>query len=136
VAIHGRFAGLMGDFKDVKIKTLSLEQKNELIESCMKLIRLTVEQYTGIITLVLADSQIFLDLVCKIPGVEIIKGTIIHTDHAQNTENDTHIKTFVDFILLSEAEQIYQLNVSPMYKSAWPLYAQRIKDSGVIKYLS
>lgn len=130
-AMHGRFIGLLGDFKDVQVKALNSEEKENLVAQCVEYVQEVARNNYPKPLLVLADSSTFLARINSVNGVITIPGDLSHTDRTSKDDEEAHLKTFIDLFLLSEAEQIYQLKFRPMYNSAWPRYAKYLKPSAI-----
>lgn len=139
IALTFRFLNLLGDFNEFNsIAENEIYQKN-LINKCIEIINNFSNQNKDKYILVTSDSKTFLHYASKIKKILIIPGEISHMDSSANIvsdqnlklnelQSDVHLKTFVDFFLLSDAEKIYSIIVDKMYKSEFPYYASKIND--------
>lgn len=126
ISVATRFLELLGDFKEPKDRMhLSEEGKEELIRRCMHELNNIHKQYPNHTILVTSDSMLFLDSCRNLPFVYIPSGTIKHLDLAGTGD---HAKTFIDFLLISEADKVFQIKVAPMYEGNFSLRAAQVGE--------
>lgn len=129
-----RFQNLLGDFKEYSFKSINnQEDTKELIEKCVNSVKKIKTELDQEKLLVTSDSITFLKIVSQFEGVYVIPGTLVHMDgnkeHVKKElQYETHIKSFLDFYILSSAKKIYRIGTSYMYPSEFPVYAAKIHD--------
>ncbi len=129
IAFHSRFTSLMGDFKDTTTKLLSIDEKEKLSETLLKIIE-RVKKGEGEKAYLFSDSINFIHKIKQQIDINTIDGNPFHMDNfdkAKNTEG--HLKTLVDFFLMSKSKKIYFLKVAPMYHSSFSKYAAIIGNT-------
>lgn len=121
ISVSARFLELLGDFREPKA-TLRLEEPERvaLIERCVSQVEKLHSTHPDCRILVTSDSVRFLDACRRLPYVYIAEGKISHVDVAGESD---HTKTFVDFLLISEADTVYQIQTGPMYGGNFSLRA-------------
>ncbi len=128
-----RFQNLLGDFKEYDYQPIKDKSKSdELINKCLDAIRKLQTTHVGQPLLVTSDSVRFLQVVSQVSGVHIIPGTLQHMDShtEQRSDNayEVYLKSFLDFYLLSEAQEIYRIGASFMYPTKFPIYAAKVHN--------
>ncbi len=138
IVAHFRFMNLIGDATEFKEKNqvLSKGKIEELIEKSLGQLHKIAEMWcktsrmnnTEVFRIMLAtDSPIFVDIVKKrMPEVYIVPGKVKHIGTAEDNNDDSTIKMFLDYYLISEAEKVYSFVSNGMWKSAFPEYAAKI----------
>ena len=116
VSVSFRFMQLMGDFKDSWGDVLSEEDKVDLLEKSLIIVRQLYEQEQKTV-LVTSDSQTFIDFVSKQDFVYVIPGTIGHIGYSQ--DDGVTEKMFIDFCMISQADHVYMAHSGKMYRSAF-----------------
>lgn len=127
ISISFRFTTLLGDFEDCTGKPLPMEEREVLIEKCLKAvaeIRKNAPAYDKV--LVTADSPTFTERVKHLPDVYVIPGKVGHIDYQHN--DDVNMKTFLDFFMISKAEKVYLARTGKMYNSAFAKTASMVND--------
>lgn len=113
ISISTRFMELLGDFHEPKAKfKLAPREQEALIDKCLRKVLEIHQQNLGKRVLVTSDSSRFLAACSALPWVYIVDGEIAHSDTA---DTDNHLKTFLDFWLISEATTVYQIKTGRMY---------------------
>lgn len=130
ISISTRFLELLGDFMepDKMREPLSEINQKRLINSCIdqiKLIKLQNPKIEKI--LVTSDSNKFLEAVKFLDFCHVIDGKVAHIE-SSDTSKESNLKTFVDFLLISEAESAYLLVGKGMYTSNFSLRASQINN--------
>lgn len=116
ISVSFRFMQLMGDFKDIRGKTLPDNEQAILADRCKKQIEILHQQNSDIpYVLVTSDSSRFISSIKEMPYVFVIDGTIGHVGHDGN--DDTVKKTIVDYYMISKAKKVYMAYTGEMYKS-------------------
>lgn len=116
ISISFRFIGLLGDFQDVGNRRINTTTQETIIDKCIKCItklHKNKSEYNKI--LVTADSQRFLDIAKELPYVYTIPGKISHI--GVNSNEEESLKTFVDFYMISQADEVYLGVAEKMYNS-------------------
>lgn len=129
-----RFQNLLGDFKEYHFK--ELVDKNEaenLLAKCLEYVQQLKASSPNRALLVTSDSITFLNHVSRISGVHIIPGTLTHMDSVKHDSSssgslDHHIKAFLDFYMVSNAQKIYRVGTPIMYPSQFPVYAAKVNN--------
>ncbi|GHT75473.1 hypothetical protein FACS189456_7250 [Bacteroidia bacterium] len=137
VSVSFRFMRLLGDFEDaVASIVLPDKKRSELISRSLQQIEKIHTENNGSKVLVTSDSALFLKLVkvnfdyaYTTSGAE----SIVHLD-VNDSDIHTHMKTFVDFFMVSEAKKIYQARSPQMYKSAFAWTASRVNNTPFIEW--
>lgn len=131
IAMVFRFQQLLGDFKETGYKTLSIKERDLLIQHCInKVNELRNNKHSNKLILVTSDSTTFLQAIChELDFVRIIPGKVVHMDHTSNASNEVYMKSFVDLLVLSKAEKIYLLQTGNMYHSGFAKYASMIEET-------
>lgn len=129
-----RFQNLLGDFKEYSFKAIdNQEGTKELIEKCVRSVRRIKAEIGEGNLLVTSDSVTFLKTVLQVEGVYVIPGTLMHMDGnkehiKKELQYEAHIKSFLDFYVLSGAQKIYRIGTSYMYPSEFPVYAAKLQE--------
>ncbi len=127
VSLSYRFLDILGDFKDTIDYNLSKKERENILKKCVNSVREMLKKYSGIShILVTSDSQTFLSQIKDIPRVYVVEGVISHVD--DSTANSGHLKTFVDFYLISNARKIFLMRTKEMYKSSFARTAALINS--------
>ena len=123
-----RFQSLLGDFKEYNFETLSDDScKQDLINKCIiALIELKDKTTTPI--LVTSDSSTFLNAISEIDRIFTIEGKVVHLGYSYNESESVYMKSFVDFMMLTNADKIYSIGTSQMYPTEFPLYAAKVNN--------
>lgn len=116
-----RFRQLLGDFKEGG-ETLSAQQREPYIQRCIKTVEHLHEMHPCTI-LVTSDSVTFLDRIKALHYVYIIPGKVVHMGFTFDASKQTHMKSFVDYFMLSYARTVYLVRDRLMYHSGFPLRA-------------
>ncbi len=126
IALVFRFQQLLGDFNETGYPILSDPEKQILIQKCLAQINQMHTQHPHQAFLITSDSISFLQEAQKIENCYIIPGKLTHMDYTRNDDFDIHLKSFVDFFMLSKSQKIYSIGTKQMYPSEFPLYAAKL----------
>jgi len=121
ISVSARFLELLGDFHEPKggIRLGGPGRQALLDRSVAKVKELhTLNPDCRI--LVTSDSRSFLNACLPLDYVHIVDGEISHVDTLGEVD---HTKTFVDFLLIAEAEKVFQIKTGPMYGGNFSLRA-------------
>lgn len=124
-----RFMNLLGDFNETTgiCAQLPKGEKEELIEKNLKQLEALHKQFPEKKILVNSDSVTFLKHASNFEFVYIIPGNVTHIDaNGYNDEYEVYEKTFLDFLMIANAEKIYLLRTGNMYNSGYPYAASLI----------
>lgn len=131
ISVSTRFLELLGDFnehRDRPAEGLPAEEQEELIERCLRqIVRIREAHPDAPCILVTSDSARFLERAAQLDFVRVLPGKIGHMDVAGNDEREVHTKTFIDFLVLSHAAELYLLVEGPMYRSNFSLRASQLE---------
>ncbi|WP_294559025.1 hypothetical protein [uncultured Bacteroides sp.] len=127
ISISFRFTTLLGDFNDCTGPALPEQERQPLIDKCLKAIN-DISSIAPLHDRILltADSCTFLRQAAKLPNVYVIPGKVGHIDYESN--DDVNMKTFLDFLLISKAEAVYLGKSGKMYKSAFAQTASMVNN--------
>ncbi len=122
-----RFQSLLGDFKEYKFKSLPEGERMELIERNKQALGKLLEN-SDLPILVTSDSTTFIDAVKDMDRVYTMPGKVVHMDCTFDEQQDVYMKSFVDFLMLSNAKRIYSIGTEIMYPTNFPVYAAKINN--------
>ena len=124
IAFHTRFTSLFGDFKDSPKSIATNERKEEIKCILLKTIsEISIEnKYSS--SYIFSDSIEFLNFIKMNSDFKVIDGNPFHTDEDRKMGNvQKHLKTFLDFFIISKCDKIYLLKTNDMYNSSFSRYA-------------
>ncbi len=128
ICFHSRFTTLMGDFADTTSLVLGTKEKQELIQKLQKKIEET-SQLSSQKRYMFSDSIYFLNAIKEKINIEVVEGKPFHMDNFDvNSSLESHLKTMLDFFMISKAEKVYLLNIGKMYPSSFSKYAAIIGE--------
>lgn len=119
VSISTRFRNLLGDFKDRNSLPAPQEEQKEYISRCIDIAEAIHQKHEGLKVLVTSDSTTFLNEVAKKDYVYVIPGEIGHVEYHGSSEQNVHMKTFMDMFAISGADKVYQIVGGKMYGGAF-----------------
>lgn len=123
LALHARFTGLLGDFKDVVSNALPASERDDLRATCVRRVAEELNRAPGRRVIVFSDSSSFLNEVTRISDeIVVLPGAPQHIDHVRDVRAALH-KTVLDFFVMTRCAEIKQLRIGPMYNSAFSRYA-------------
>ncbi|WP_452224256.1 hypothetical protein [Lacinutrix chionoecetis] len=123
VAFHTRFTTLMGDFADTTSVVLSNTEKKALLLQLQKKIKEIIDQ-SPYKVYGFSDSIQFLNTIKSKENIHLVKGNPFHMDNFDKDASlDGHLKTMLDFFMISESEKVYFLKIGKMYHSSFSKYA-------------
>lgn len=129
ISITLRFQNLLGDFYEGDFPTLkSIDQDNLIAKVVRKIGELHKLHHVNDKILVTSDSRKFLDVVDKLSYVYTIPGKLVHMSYTEETNFQTHLKSFVDLFMLADAEKLYLLVTGDMYHSGFAESASFINN--------
>lgn len=125
-----RFQSLLGDFEEGNHPTLELEEREALINRCIKKILELYDNgyFSSEHVFVTSDSSSFIERISRFPFVYVVKGKRDHMDFTsdKDADIDVQIKPFEDLFLLKQSCRITLLRTGRMYKSGFPLFAASV----------
>lgn len=131
ISVSTRFLELLGDFTEPERMRETLDEENQLklIESCITQIIIIKNQYLPINNkmLITSDSKKFLDAAKKLDFCYVVEGNISHLE-AYDASKIAHMKTFTDFLLISQAKRAFLLLGTGMYSSNFSKRASMINN--------
>lgn len=135
IVAHFRFMNLIGDsteFKEIN-PTLPKDKQDELINRSLDQLKSLAHGTHplggegGFRIMLCTDSARFVSIVKeKMPDVYVVPGEIKHIGTAEDNNDASTIKMFLDYYLIAEAEKVYNFVSDGMWKSAFPEYAAKI----------
>ena len=127
ISISFRFMELLGDFVDDGSRSpLPKSEREQLIDKCLHqidIIRRDAPFHDYVV--VTSDSSTFIGRVSNHPNVYIIPGAIGHMTFA-GSNLDIHLKTFLDYYIIANAEKAYMARTGNMYRSGFASHAAMI----------
>jgi hypothetical protein len=130
IAVHTRFTGLMGDFKDSSNKTISNERKTEILKLLITEINKISLANPNFQICIFSDSIQFLNYIKSNTKFFVIDGTLLHLGLASRKKNiKDHLKTFIDFYLIAQSTKIFLIKTDEMHNSAFSMYASKIENT-------
>lgn len=131
IAVSTRFLESLGDFsehRDRAPKALPAEEQEALLKACSKQLEKIHAAHPEERILVTSDSGRFLSHVARYDFVRTLPGKIGHMDVVEG-EKEVHTKTFLDFLVLSEAKRHYYLIGPAMYRGNFSRRAAQIGEA-------
>lgn len=135
IAIAMRFQQLLGDFKEehANYTILEAEEREALMKKCHDKIKdIIKEKNIKSRVLVTCDSTNFLEYIAQDKQIYVIPGSVAHIDNAHTKSMEIYDKLFLDMVMLSQAQHIYQLITGEMYKNSG--FAQQAAATGNVNY--
>jgi hypothetical protein len=127
ISISFRFVQLLGDFIDCDGDTLPETEQEELISRSIQAIKDIMRHHQSIPrVLVTSDSVRFLRRAKVLPYVYVIEGKVGHINFEHS--DDVNMKTFLDFLMISNAQKVYLAKSGKMYKSDFARHASMIHN--------
>lgn len=134
ITISFRFCQLLGDFKQDVFRPLPEKEQSLLIERSIQTIhRLKKKHPECPKIIVTSDSLKFINAIQNISYVYIIPGVITHSNYKTNDES--HLKTFLDFFIIANAKKVYMARTKIMYKSGFAYRAAKINNIPFKQYI-
>lgn len=129
ISVTLRFQNLLGDFSEGDYPTLQDKEQKLLIRKVRDRIeKLHNELYPTMKILVTSDSRKFLNEIDKEEWSYTIPGKLVHMSYTPVHNFETHLKSFVDLLVLSEAEKLYLLVTGKMFHSGFAESASLINN--------
>lgn len=120
VAVVLRFQNLLGDFKEANFKALPEDERQVLIDKVKaKIKELHDTRHTDKKILVTSDSRAFLDNLADMDFVYTIPGKVVHMTYTPEHDFNLHLKSFVDLMVLADAQKIYLMVTGDMFHSGF-----------------
>lgn len=129
IAVHIRFVNALEKFENTFFDNHieSEEERNALIHRCKKGILELVNENPGKDIYVFSDSKVFLDSIYGLPVKVLEHSDLCHV--SENSNPDTHLKTFLDMYVISKASAIYRFQAPEILStSGFAMVASRIGD--------
>lgn len=121
VAVHLRFVNALENFEKDQFNSLTEDKRENLIQRCLKGIRLIIDQNKNKQIVVFSDSKVFLERVKVLPVI-VLDGKVGHISFTENT-HEVAMKTFVDFYAISKASRVIRILAPEMYNTVFSYYA-------------
>jgi len=124
-----RFQNLLGDFREKNSQELPMKEKDLLINKCLEQIEILHQRFTDNKILVTADSSSFLKTANeRYSYVYIIPGNLVHMSYSVNASQESYLKSFIDLMMLSNAQRLFLLITGKMYHSGFAQTASFIHN--------
>lgn len=126
---------LLGDFRNKKISVpLNVLGKNNLISSCInEIIKIHNTLCPSVKILITADSEIFLKQVSKLDFVYAISSKTLPIEYGKDERYNIFLKSYIDLLMLSEANKLFLLYTNSMYRSGFAKNASYINSKEYIE---
>lgn len=129
VAVTLRFQNLLGDFKEASFKALPKDERQGLIDKVKaKIKELHETRHPDKKILVTSDSRAFLDNLVDLDFIYTIPGKVVHMTYTPEHDFNLHLKSFVDLMVLADAQKIYLMVTDKMFHSGFAQSASFIND--------
>ncbi len=128
ISLTFRFRQLLGDFKEGGY-ILPLSQREDYIQKCIKGVEYLHSLFPNERILVTSDSETFLKRLTSLDYIYTIPGTIVHMGFTFDASQDTYMKSFVDYFMLSYAKKVYQMTDKFLFKSGFPHRAAMLNNA-------
>lgn len=129
VAVHIRFVNALEKFENTYFDNHieSEEKRKDLIHRCKNGIMDVVHENKGKIVYVFSDSKVFLDNIGDLPVEVLNHDDVCHV--SENSNADTHLKTFLDMYVISKACAVYRFQAPEILStSGFSMVASNIGD--------
>lgn len=134
ISVSFRFVNLLGDSNEKVIGYIEQpeQEKEELLDKCIMTLEGLISGHTDCNILITTDSYNFIQRI-KTQGysnVHFIEGGAIH--HHIGFTNSIAIneieKSYTEFMLVSKAQEAFQIQVGKMYESKFPKWAATLNN--------
>ncbi|MCQ2308950.1 MAG: hypothetical protein MJZ78_03110 [Bacteroidales bacterium] len=134
MAVAFRFVNLLGDSDEsvAGIDAIDKEVQINLINDCLNELKGLIEENASLSVLITTDSFRFLSYLDHDPVLKgkvnyLVGDKIHHHIGFSNEVTDAGItKSYAEFMLISTAEKVYQIQIGSMYESKFPKWAASI----------
>ena len=123
ISVTFRFQRLLGDFEEASYPILEPNKRIDLINECIRSLREIHEQNPNKKILVTSDSVTFLREAAKEKYVYTVQRDVFHPKYAKGKNDLDMMKTFLDYFLISHANEVYLIIDGLMYDSSFPKFA-------------
>ena len=127
IAVAFRTQNIFGDYTEYQYRAADQQRQDEVLHLCHNYLHRLHDQ-TGKTLLVTSDSLILSQSVQSLPFVVTTIGQAAHADTVADATKQQYCKSFIDFYLLAQAEQVICAGTREMYPSDFPRYAAKIYD--------
>lgn len=131
ISVSCRFMDLLGDFNETYGTgiAISASERNYIVAKCIEQIEELHESHPAHSILVNSDSKTFLSSLKSFNYVYTIPGNITHIDADQAKNNyEEFEKTFLDFFMISEADEVFLFVTGKMFNSGYPYAASLVNN--------
>lgn len=127
ITVSFRFCQLLGNFDQDVLRPLSQKEQTILIEKSKQVIYDLMKKHPECSKIIVtSDSVNFINAIKNIPFVYLIPGIITHSNY--KADCNSHLKTFLDFFIIANAQKVYMARTSLMYRSGFAYRASRINN--------
>ncbi|MCH5230106.1 MAG: hypothetical protein J1F12_08975 [Muribaculaceae bacterium] len=126
ISITFRFQQLLGDFKEIGKSIKDKDKKQKILEISKKIISDLYENNKYNQILVTSDSTTFLDYIKDLDYVYVIPGNIIHMGFSDDKSLENHLKSFIDFYMIANADTVYFVKTNLTYHSTFAYTAAKV----------
>ena len=128
ISLTFRFRQLLGDFKEGG-DILPVSEREAYVKKCILGIKKLHIQYPNERILVTSDSKTFLDQLSILDYVYVIPGAVVHMGFTFDASQDTYMKSFVDYFILSNAKKVFQMKDRRLFQSGFPKRAAMLNNA-------
>lgn len=127
LTISARFCNLLNDFNEETYSDpLSKAEQEQLIAACLSQVKLIHQQNSHLPIIICSDSITFTSEAQSLDYVKIIPGNVSHIGNDTVRYYQYYEKTFLDFYIISQAQQVFLLRGNAMHNSGFPYAAARV----------
>ncbi len=123
-----RFRQLLGDLKEGG-DILPEAERDAYISRCLRTVEELHATHPTERLLVTSDSITFNRRVADLPFVYTIPGEIVHMGFTYDADNLVYLKSFIDYLMLSYAHEVYLVRDEKMYHSGFPYRAALLEGA-------
>ena len=128
ISLTFRFRQLLGDFKEGG-DILPISERDAYVQKCICGIKNLHTQYPNDRILVTSDSKTFLDQLSILDYAYVIPGTVVHMGFTFDASQNTYMKSFVDYFMLSNAKKVFQMTDRRLFQSGFPKRAAMLNNT-------
>ena len=127
IAVAVRLQNLFGDFTEYEYQPTDVTRQKEISKICRSYLE-QLYAHKQISILVTSDSKLFSQEMADLPFVVCTTGQAAHADTGIEAPSEQYLKSFVDFYLLANAQEVYCVGTKEMYPSEFPQYAAKVHN--------
>lgn len=127
LTVSARFCNLLNDFNEETFsEPLPKNKQKQLIAACLSQVERIHQQNSQLPIVVCSDSTTFTSEAQSLGYVSVIPGNVSHIGNDTVHYYQYYEKTFLDFYIISKAQQVFLLKSEGMHNSGFPYAAARV----------